>query len=603
MKPLITSVLLSLVTTSLSFSQITETKIPGTVVGFGAAVAIEADHLLIGSLQPENRGSGHFYRSNGDEWTFVQTFEGERSSYDRFGAAVDISGDIALIGDSDRSSGTHGSFYTYLYNGAIWQKTDLTIGGVGVFANSVCLVGNSALIGSIWEGFNGSTSGAAIAYTTTGSGWVADDTLLADDGEAYDEFGNSVSFDGDFGIVGAHETNAAGGSAYFFQRSGQTWNQIVTRTGNDTAPGDRFGTSVSLSGEYALVGAPFADTEQSNSGAAYIFKQDGSTWIQQAKLVAGDRSSNDHFGIAVSLQGDYAVIGAEAGDGLVTNSGTAYIFKREGDSWNQIIELNASDGVEYQHFGNSVDISAGDVVVGATGRGYPPYVHGSVYVYSGYAESQASVVVSIDSIYQSVPPQGAKFPYNLTFTNNTADTLTIDFWTKLIRPDGGSVDPFVGPKTPVLGPHAVIDKSPIMSVPANRDPGEYLLIAYLGTYPSDTLDTDTTGFTKLASSVAKEQVAMPSLLEPRLGGNYPNPFNPSTTIRYTLNNDGPVSVRVYNMLGEEVATLVDGFQKAGEQSVTWDGTNNFGQVVASGLYIYRLQAGSTIVGQKMLFAK
>jgi len=57
------------------------------------------------------------------------------------------------------------------------------------------------------------------------------------------------------------------------------------------------------------------------------------------------------------------------------------------------------------------------------------------------------------------------------------------------------------------------------------------------------------------------------------------------------------------MLGQEVATLVDGFQEAGEQSVVWNGTNNFGQAVASGLYIYRLQAGSTVMSQKMLFAK
>jgi hypothetical protein len=88
-----------------------------------------------------------------------------------------------------------------------------------------------------------------------------------------------------------------------------------------------------------------------------------------------------------------------------------------------------------------------------------------------------------------------------------------------------------------------------------------------------------------------------------LRGNYPNPFNPSTTIRYALAADTYVSVKVYNMLGQEVATLVDGFQKAGEQSVIWNGTNNAGSTVASGLYIYKLQAGSVVLSEKMLFAK
>jgi hypothetical protein len=91
--------------------------------------------------------------------------------------------------------------------------------------------------------------------------------------------------------------------------------------------------------------------------------------------------------------------------------------------------------------------------------------------------------------------------------------------------------------------------------------------------------------------------------ETRLLGNYPNPFNPSTTIRYALNEEMKVSVRIYNVLGQEVATLFDGVQKAGEQSVIWNGTNNAGNTVASGLYIYKVQAGNTVLSSKMLFAK
>lgn len=86
-------------------------------------------------------------------------------------------------------------------------------------------------------------------------------------------------------------------------------------------------------------------------------------------------------------------------------------------------------------------------------------------------------------------------------------------------------------------------------------------------------------------------------------GNYPNPFNPSTTIRYALSASTRVSVRVYNMLGQEIATLFDGVQNAGEQSVVWNGTNKAGQSVASGLYVYRVQAGDLFLTGKMLFAK
>jgi hypothetical protein len=91
--------------------------------------------------------------------------------------------------------------------------------------------------------------------------------------------------------------------------------------------------------------------------------------------------------------------------------------------------------------------------------------------------------------------------------------------------------------------------------------------------------------------------------ETKLLGNYPNPFNPSTTIRYALSTDSRVSVKVYNTLGQEIASLFDGFQKAGEQSITWNGTNRAGATVASGLYVYRVQADNIVLTEKMLFAK
>jgi len=94
-----------------------------------------------------------------------------------------------------------------------------------------------------------------------------------------------------------------------------------------------------------------------------------------------------------------------------------------------------------------------------------------------------------------------------------------------------------------------------------------------------------------------------ALAELALFQNHPNPFNPSTTIRYALSADDRVSVRVYDMLGQEVATLFDGFQNAGEQSAIWNGTNKAGATVASGLYICRVQTGHIVLTEKMLFAK
>jgi photosystem II stability/assembly factor-like uncharacterized protein len=82
--------------------------------------------------------------------------------------------------------------------------------------------------------------------------------------------------------------------------------------------------------------------------------------------------------------------------------------------------------------------------------------------------------------------------------------------------------------------------------------------------------------------------------------NYPNPFNPSTTIRYALPGQANVTLRIYNILGQEIRTLVNERQSAGVRSVVWDGRNNLNQAVSSGIYIYRLQAGARVLSKKMI---
>jgi hypothetical protein len=86
-------------------------------------------------------------------------------------------------------------------------------------------------------------------------------------------------------------------------------------------------------------------------------------------------------------------------------------------------------------------------------------------------------------------------------------------------------------------------------------------------------------------------------------GNYPNPFNPSTTFKYALSEDAHVSLKVYNMLGQLVATIVDESQLAGYHRSVWDGKNEFGQNVASGIYIYRIVAGGFVETKRMVLIK
>ena len=215
----------------------------------------------------------------------------------------------------------------------------------------------------------------------------------------------------------------------------------------------------------------------------------------------------------------------------------------------------------------------------------------------------ATVDIEIDSLHQFVPAEGDTFAYTMNITNNTGRVQVVDWWTKLLRPDGSSIDPLSGPEILVLDRFetTVID-TPQLPIPSNAIPGEYQLIAFVGRYLTEILHTDTTTFIKLPpiTSVG-ENDGTPQ--EFSLSQNYPDPFNPSTTIRYALSEDAHVTLKIYNMLGQLVATLVDENQSAGYREVVWSGSNEFGQKVASGIYIYRMTAGSFEDSKRMLLLK
>ena len=88
-----------------------------------------------------------------------------------------------------------------------------------------------------------------------------------------------------------------------------------------------------------------------------------------------------------------------------------------------------------------------------------------------------------------------------------------------------------------------------------------------------------------------------------LAQNFPNPFNPTTTIRYALPKDVSVQLEVFNLLGQRVKVLTNGYQSAGFKTIVWDGSDQYGNAVSSGIYIYRLTAGEFTKTRKMMLMK
>lgn len=189
-----------------------------------------------------------------------------------------------------------------------------------------------------------------------------------------DYFGYKVDIDGDYAIVGAYGRTQLpnpldAGIAYIYFRNNNVWELQDVLQASDGQTDDFFGKSVSISGDYAVVGAYGDDVGgNSNQGSAYIFVRSGTTWTQQDKVVAPDGLANDFFAYSVSLSGDVLLAGAYGDNvGANLNQGSAYVFTRSGTAWNYQAKLTASDGATDDFFGASVSLSGSYAIVGAYG--------------------------------------------------------------------------------------------------------------------------------------------------------------------------------------------------------------------------------------------
>ena len=217
--------------------------------------------------------------------------------------------------------------------------------------------GDTAIVGA-WV--NRNYRGAAYVYRFDGTSWVQEQKLTASDAAAGDLFGYAVSIDGDWALVGAQAEAGTTGSAYMFRFNGSSWVQEQKLTASDGGVGDWFGDAVSINGNTALIGA---NGDAGDTGSAYVFHYDGSSWEQQQKLTASDAAAGDWFATSVSLTSDTALIGSPRHDNF---SEAAYLFVRDGSHWVQDQKLTDKYAADYDWFGYSVAIDGGTRVVGSS---------------------------------------------------------------------------------------------------------------------------------------------------------------------------------------------------------------------------------------------
>ncbi len=363
----------------------------------GESVAVSADGstVVFGAIGDDDMGTdsgaAYVFRWNGSSWVQVpKLMANDGVGGECFGHSVAVSadGNTVVVGAYQDDS-NKGSAYVYRWNGssydqAQWLTADVR-GAYDQFGWSVAVSadGGTVVVGAKYGDGRVADSGSAFVYRWNGTSYAQAPKLKADDGAVNDYFGVSVSVSGDGGtvVVGANGDDSAKGSAYVYRWNGSTYEQSQKLTASDGATSDNFGLSVAVSGDgnTVVVGATGDDDKGTDSGAAYVFRVNGSSWGEM-KLTASDGEASDNFGqsVAISADGSKVVTGAYRDD---SNKGSAYVHRWNGSSYDQSRKLMLSDGLAGGCFGWCVAVSGdgGTVVAGANTGSYDFF---SVWMYA-----------------------------------------------------------------------------------------------------------------------------------------------------------------------------------------------------------------------------
>jgi hypothetical protein len=344
---------------------------------FGYSVTLEGSTAVVGAQAATvggnmSQGAAYVFTESGGVWSESQKLTAsDGAAYDNFGNGVALSGTTVIVGAPDAAvngNTAQGAAYVFTESNGRWNQTQKLVADDGTasneFGTSVSVQGNTALVGAI-QLLHG--PGAAYVFTNSGGTWSQAAKLIASGGSG--AFGDAVRVDGSNALIGAQLSGVGGnmdqGAAFVFTNQGGTWNQSAALIARDGGRFDSLGSSVALEGSTALVGAPGATVNGSQQGAAYIFTDSGGSWSQAQKLIASDAQDLDSFGSAVALSGATALIGADQyySDG----TGKAYIFLRPNNTWVEETELLASDGAAGDDFGWAAALDGNVALIGAWG--------------------------------------------------------------------------------------------------------------------------------------------------------------------------------------------------------------------------------------------
>lgn len=307
-----------------------------------------------------------------------------------FGLAVAICGNHIVVGAPYDTASATGAAVVFVRNGSSWSEQVTLVGSaVGfrdTFGFSVALEGDLLVVGAPHDDPAGPGFGFATVFRNSGKAWVEEAVLFASGSELADSFGWSVEIDAGRIVVGAPGENFETGAAYVFALDGTTWLEEARLAAVDGASGDAFGRSVSVLGDRIVVGAIRNIDANATSGSVYVFRREGKSWLDEQKLSASDAPELIAFGLAVSMDGTSILVGAPNDDELGINAGSAYVFRKDASEWIQQAKLTASDTVTLDAFGGAAALRRNIAVIGRSGRNDEEDRAGAAYLFKRHQD-------------------------------------------------------------------------------------------------------------------------------------------------------------------------------------------------------------------------
>jgi hypothetical protein len=402
------------------------------------------------------------------------------ASQANFGMGIALSGDTMVVGaprDKGDSSGINGSqapgpndtgaVYVFRRSGAVWAQeayikasnpNDEDSFGVGLALDSDTLVVGAYEEDSSAPGVNGnqnnntlSGAGAAYVFRRSGTTWTQEAYLKASIPGEFDDFGRALALQGDTLVVGApgEDSNSSGidqsednasaqnsGAVYIFERTGTTWQQAHYIKASNTTASDEFGASLALTENKLVIGARNEDSDAttvngdqlnedaSGSGAIYVFRRSGASWIQEAYLKATDSVAGTQLGAPLVMSGDTIAAGAIE---LDTLQGAVYVFRSDGATWQQEQRFAAPTQAVFSLYGAGIGLAGDTLAVGQLGEssgttgidtggnGSGADASGAVFVYTrtGSTWAQSAFVKSSNSAFND------NFSYSVALSGDT----------------------------------------------------------------------------------------------------------------------------------------------------------------------------------------